>query len=90
MHLLCTYMFLNSTFIKKNTCMQLHMQLVYVITFIITLLTHPLHLNPTLNLPIPPNLSLILTVSLLNSSKSILQYNMKTIGTLYFFFYITA
>ncbi len=29
-----------------------------VITFIITLLIHPSHLNPPLNLPIPPNLTL--------------------------------
>ncbi len=52
---------------------------------ILALLTHPLHLNPPLNLPIPPNLSLTLPVSLLNSSKSVLQYSMNTISAMYFF-----
>ncbi len=61
-----------------------------VITFIITLLTHPLHLNPPVNLPIPPNLSLTLPVSHLNSSKSVLQYNMNTISTLYLFFDVST
>ncbi len=39
---------------------------------------HPLHLNPALNLPIPQNLSLNLPRSHLNTSKSVLQYNMNT------------
>ncbi len=57
-----------------------------VITCIITPLTHPLHLNPPLNLPIPPNLSLTLPISHLNSSKSVMQYSMNTISTLHLFF----
>ncbi len=62
-----------------------------VITFIIiTLLTHPLHLNPPLNLPIPPNLSLTLPVSHLNRSKSVLQYDMNTISTLHIFFDVST
>ncbi len=36
-------------------------------------MTHPLHLNPPLNLAIPPNLSLTLFVSHLNNSKSVLN-----------------
>ncbi len=43
--------------------------------------------DPPLNLPIPPNLSLTSPVSNLNSSKSVLQYNMDTISTLYLCFY---
>ncbi len=43
------------------------------------------HLNPHFNQPIPPNLSQILPVSHLNSSKSVWQYNMN-ISTLYLFF----
>ncbi len=81
MHLLCTYMFLHCTYILKN---------ISVITFIITLLTHPLHLNPPLNLPIPPNLSLTSPVSHLNSSNSVLQYSMNTMSTLYLFFYVNT
>ncbi len=41
---------------------------------------HHLHLNPLLNLPIPPNLSLTLPVSHLDSSK------IWTRSTLYLFF----
>ncbi len=51
-----------------------------------TLTTHYLHFNPPLNLPIPLNLSLTLPVSHLNSSKSVLQYNMNTLSKLYLFF----
>ncbi len=47
------------------------------------MLTHPLHLNPPLNPSIPPNLPLTSPVSHLNSSKSVLQYIMNTISTLY-------
>ncbi len=87
-HLLCTYMFV--LIFKKY----LHV-ITSVINFckyiyIITLLTHPLHLNPPLNLPIPPNLSLTLTVSHLNNSKSVLQYNKNTISTLYLCFDVSA
>ncbi len=47
----------------------------HVITFIITLLTHLLYLNPPLNQPTPPNLSLTSPVSHLNSSKCLaIQY----------------
>ncbi len=42
--------------------------------------------DPSLNLPIPPNLSLNLPVSHINSSKGVLQYNMTTISTLYLFY----
>ncbi len=46
-------------------------------------MTHPLHLNPPLNLPILPYQSL--TISHLYNSKSVFQYNMTTITTLYLF-----
>ncbi len=49
---------------------------------------HRLHFNPPLNLPILPNLSLTLPVCHLNSSKSVLQYNMNTIRTLYLFLFL--
>ncbi len=52
--------------------------------------THPLHLNPPLNLPTPPNLSLTLPVSHINNSKSVLQYSMNTISTLYLFFDVST
>ncbi len=60
------------------------------ITFIITLLTHPLHLNPLLNLPITPNLSLTLPVSHRNSSRSVLQYNMNTISNIVLIFDVST
>jgi len=49
----------------------------YIYSYIVT---HLLHLNPPLNLPIPPNLSLTLPVSHLNSSKSVLQYNIDLLN----------
>jgi len=70
--------------------MQLQLLLIYVISSVITQLTHPLHLNPPLNRPIPPHLSLTLPVSLLNSSKSDLLYNMSTISTLYLFLNVST
>ncbi len=57
--------------------------------YIYTLLTHSLHLNPPLNQPIPLNMSLNLPVSHLNNSKSVLQYNMNKIITLYLVFYVS-
>ncbi len=53
MHLFCTYVFLHVITSASNFCN----------LFTITLLIHPLHFNPHLNLPIPPNLSLTLPVS---------------------------
>ncbi len=69
-------------YIKKNTCTLL----ISVITFIITVLTHPLQLKPThTTKPIH-----ILPKSHLNSSKSVLQIYMNTISTLYFFYDVST
>ncbi len=54
------------------------------------MLTHRLHLNAPLNLPIPPNLSLTLPEAHLNSNNSVLQYSMNTISTLYLFFDVST
>ncbi len=43
-----------------------------------------------LHLPTPPNLFPTLTVSHLNSSKNVLQYNMTTISTFYLFFDVST
>ncbi len=76
MHLLCTYMFLHCTYIFKN-----RLPILYVVTSVINFCNYIY--NYTDDPSIPPNLSLTLPVSHLNSSKSVLQYNMITISTLY-------
>ncbi len=66
MHLLCINMFYIILIFEKY----LHVItsiIIYVITCIITLKTHPLNLNPPLNLPIPPNLYI---------TKSVLGYTL--------------
>ncbi len=84
MQFLCTYMFLHCTYILKKY--------LYLVTSVINFcnyiynytVAHPLHL------PTPPNLFPTLTVSHLNSSKNVLQYNMTTISTFYLFFDVST
>ncbi len=55
--------------------------------YVITLLTHPLHLNPPLNLP---NLSLTPDPYPSSIAASLYQYNMNTISTLYLYFDVST
>ncbi len=68
MYLLCTYMYF---YLSKY---------LYVIKSVFTLLTYPLHFNPPLNRPIPPNLSQPYPYPTLIAAKVLC--NMNTICTL--------
>ncbi len=74
----CVYACFYIVLLFKET----YMWLIYVMTFIATLLTHSIHLKPTHTTKPVPNLP----VSRLNTSQSVLQYNMNTISPLYLFF----
>jgi len=81
MDLLCTYMLLHCTYILKIPAYNYS---IYVITFVITQLALPLHLNSFLNRHnTHTHLTLILPESHLNvSSKSVSQYNLTKMSTL--------